>query len=177
MDSRRGAARGAAGALEVSVVWRTIRGERIGDLREFVETACAEGRRLVDIGTDSMQIGARTQFVTVLAIRNPGHGGRAIYRRETRARMTSLRARLLREAWLSVDLALALNDVIPNEADLTIHVDANPVPRHRSSLYVQELTALVVSQGFRIALKPSAWAATCAADHVLHGLAERRVAV
>jgi predicted RNase H-related nuclease YkuK (DUF458 family) len=154
-------------------VWRTIRGERVSDVRQFVEGVCAEGRRLVDIGTDSMQLGGRTQFVTVLAIRNPGHGGRAVYRRETRPRIASLRERLLREAWLSVDLGLALNDVIPDDADLTIHVDANPVPRHRSSLYVQELTALVVSQGFRVALKPTAWAATCAADHLLRGLAER----
>jgi predicted RNase H-related nuclease YkuK (DUF458 family) len=43
------------------------------------------------------------------------------------------------------------------------------VVTHRSSRYVQELTGMVVSQGFRAAIKPAAWAATCAADRLVRG--------
>ena len=151
-------------------MWRTIRGERIPNLAEFVATTIRDGHRRVDIGTDSLQAGRHSQFVTVVALLNPGKGGRAVYRREARPRIESLRERLLREVWLSVSLGLQLNDIIPANTDLTIHVDANPVPLHRSSRYVQELTAMVVSQGFRIALKPASWAATHAADYVLHAV-------
>jgi predicted RNase H-related nuclease YkuK (DUF458 family) len=156
---------------EVKPVWRTIRGERVRDLKAFVAATIAAGHRRIDIGTDSLVAGRHSHFVTVVAMLNPGKGGRAIFRREVRPRIESLRERLLREVWLSVDLGLELNALIPASIDLTIHVDANPVPIHRSSHYVQELTAMVVSQGFRVALKPAAWAATHAADHVLHALA------
>ena len=78
---------------------------------------------------------------------------------------TSLRQRLMREVWLSVDLGLRLHPVVPGE--LTVHMDANPVVTHRSSAYVQELVGLVVSQGFRAQVKPGSWAATHAADRLV----------
>jgi Ribonuclease H-like len=45
------------------------------------------------------------------------------------------------------------------------------VVKHKSSAYVQELVGLVVGQGFKALIKPEAWAATHAADHVVrtHG--------
>ncbi len=152
-------------------MWRTLKGERVPDLTEFVALAIAKGHRRVDIGSDSLQIGRRTELVTVVALVNPGKGGRAVYRRETLPRIESLRERLLREAWLSVRLALDIQPILPVDVELTIHIDANPQPVHRSSRYVQELTAMVVSQGFRVAIKPAAWAATHAADYVLHAVA------
>ena len=84
-------------------------------------------------------------------------------------RIASLRERLLREVWLSVELALEISPLLPGSAELTVHVDANPVQRHRSSRYVEELVGLVVSQGFAVAIKPAAWAATKAADFVVRG--------
>lgn len=154
-------------------MWRTIRGERIADLRAFVSATLADGERRVDIGTDSIVFGKSTLFVTVITLLRPGKGGRAVYRREVRPRMRSLRERLVHEVWLSVSLALELGDLWPSALDLTIHVDANPSARHRSSRHVHELVAMVVSQGFRVAIKPLAWAATCAADRVARDLVAR----
>ena len=101
----------------------------------------------------------------VVAILTPGRGGRALWRRETRARIASLRERLLVEVWLSVELGLSLHPVVPGE--LSVHIDANPVARHRSSAYVQELVGLVVSQGFRAVIKPESWAASRTADRMV----------
>ena len=149
------------------MMWRTLRGERIEDVLEFVRDNSRDGQS-VHIGTDSLQTRHATRFVTVVAILTPGRGGRAIYRRESEPRIASLRQRLLREVWLSVDLGLKLHPVVPGE--LTVHIDANPVVTHKSSAYVQELVGLVVSQGFRAEIKPESWAATHAADRLVRGV-------
>ena len=109
-------------------VWRTIRGERVRDLRAFVTATIEAGHRRIDIGTDSLVAGRHTHFVTVVALLNPGTGGRAIFRREVRPRIESLRERLLREVWLSVDLGLELNAVIPAATDLTGTASASSRP-------------------------------------------------
>lgn len=144
--------------------WRTLRGKRIEDVLEFVRDNAGDGQS-VHVGTDSLQSQRVTRFVTVVAILTPGRGGRAAYTRESVPRIVSLRQRLMREVWLSVNLGLELHPVVPGE--LTVHIDANPVVTHRSSAYVQELVGLVVSQGFRAQVKPGSWAATHAADRMV----------
>ncbi len=150
--------------------WRTLKQDRIEDIREFVREAAKAGQA-VHVGTDSRQAGRHTQFVTVVAILTPGKGGRAAYARAAVPRIASLRERLLREVWLSVELGLELVGVVPG--DLTVHIDANPVVTHRSNRYVQELVGLVVSQGFRAAIKPESWAATHAADRLVKAMGKR----
>ena len=144
--------------------WKTLKEDRIDDIQEFVTRTSRDGRP-VHIGTDSLQSGRFTQFVTVVVILNPGKGGRAAYVREIVPRIKSMRERLLLETWKSVELGLKLSAHIPGE--LSVHIDANPVETHRSSAYVQELVGLVVGQGFRALIKPESWCATHAADHVV----------
>ena len=81
-------------------MWRTINDVRIDDIKEFVAVLTRESDRRVEIGTDSLQRGRSSEFVTVVAVLNPGKGGRAAYRREVRPRITSLRERLLRRSAL-----------------------------------------------------------------------------
>lgn len=145
-------------------MWKTLKGEKIADIAEWVKTASENGQA-VHIGTDSMQAGKNTQYVTVIAILTPLKGGRAAFKREVTKRVTSLRERLLQEVWKSVDLGLSLTSLVPG--DLTVHVDANPVIAHKSSQYVQELVGAVVSQGFKAVIKPDAWCASHAADHIV----------
>ena len=146
------------------MTWRTLSGERIEDVLEFVRDHAGEGQS-VHVGTDSLQLARVTRFVTVVAILKPGRGGRAAFTRETSPRITSLRQRLMREVWLSVDLGLWLHPVVPG--DLTVHIDANPAVTHWSSAYIQGLVGLVVSQGFRAQVKPGSWAASHAADRMV----------
>lgn len=134
------------------------------DLEAFINEATQLGQD-IHIGTDSLQTGKYTQFCTVIAILTPGKGGRAIYSRDVVKRITSLRERLVKEVWYSVELGMMLAPQVPG--DLTVHIDANPVEKHMSSRYIQELTGLVVSQGFAVRVKPDAWAATAIADHIV----------
>jgi predicted RNase H-related nuclease YkuK (DUF458 family) len=147
--------------------WRTLNEQKIPDLRAFIKEAAAKGQN-VHIGTDSLQTGRFTQFVTVVAVLTPHKGGRAAYSREVVPRIKSLRERLLKETWRSVELGIALHEVVPGE--LTIHVDANSNLRYASSAYVQELVGMVVSNGFKSLIKPDSWAATHCADHIVRHL-------
>src|SRR5262245_35759701 len=156
-------------------MWKTLSEDRIADILQFVADASRDGQA-VHVGTDSLQSGRFTQFVTVVVILTPRKGGRVAYRRMVVPRITSLRERLLKEVWESVDLGLQFSPIVKGE--LTVHIDANPVATHKSSQYVQELIGLVGGQGFKAAIKPDSWAATHAADHVVraHGRLPKTVA-
>lgn len=149
---------------ERALKWKTLSNVPIPDIVEFVRNEAMMGQS-VHVGTDSLQTGRFTQFVTVVAILTPHKGGRVAYTREVVHRIKSLRERLLREVAKSVDLAMQLEPVV--KGVLTVAIDANPDLKYRSSAYVQELVGYVVAQGFEVAVKPDAWCATTAADHVV----------
>ena len=144
--------------------WKTLNDAPVPDIVQFVREASSQGQ-VVHIGTDSLQTGRFTQFVTVVVVVTPTKGGRVIFSREVVPRITSLRERLLKEVWRSVELGLELSPSLSNE--LNLHIDANPQEKYMSSKYVQELVGLVVGQGFKAIIKPNAWAASHAADHIV----------
>ena len=142
--------------------WKTLTGQAIPDIVQWVKDETKNGQ-IIHIGTDSLQTGRYTQFVTVVVILNPPKGGRVAYSREVQPRITSLRERLNKEVWKSVDLAMRM----PESPEMTIHIDANPNEKFMSSRYLQELVGLVVGQGFKALWKPDSWASTHCADHVV----------
>jgi len=144
--------------------WRTLSGEKIKDIHQWIKDN-TDNTKDVHIGTDSLNTGRFTQFVTVVIIYTPTKGGRVAYTRDVVPRMTSLRERLVKEVWRSVTLGLELDQTI--QGRMSIHVDANTKERYASSKYVQELVGLVVGQGFSVVLKPDSWAACHAADHIV----------
>lgn len=146
--------------------WKTLEGKPIPDVVQWVKESTRHGQ-IVHVGTDSLQTGRYTQFVTVVVILNPPKGGRVAYIREVVPRISSLRQRLMKEVWMSVELAMQL----PEHPELTVHIDANAQERYMSSKYLQELVGMVVGQGFKALYKPDSWAATHCADHVVrhHG--------
>jgi predicted RNase H-related nuclease YkuK (DUF458 family) len=148
-------------------VWKTIDGQKVPDLLGTLKNVLAEGEREVHIGSDSQQAGRFTEYVTVIVLLQKGKGGRAFYIQERVPRVRSLRERLMREVWMSINVGLELNAHMPETTGLTVHVDANPNLKFRSSDHVKELTAMVVSQGFKTLLKPDSWAASHLADHVV----------
>lgn len=148
--------------------WQTIEKKPIGDLKELLTALCGTGGKVIHIGTDSQQAGSKTAFVTVIVVLTPGKGGRAFFVKDIMPRITSLRERLQKEVWMSLDLAMdVMGAGIALQEDLTIHVDANPDKRYKSSNYVQELAGMVASQGFGLLLKPDSWAASHVADHTV----------
>ena len=155
---------------DTSGMWKTLAEVPIADIDAFVREASRDGQA-VHIGTDSLQSGRVTQFVTVVVILTPRKGGRVAYRRDSVPRIASLRERLLTEVWRSVELGLKFSPIV--KGDLTVHIDANPVVQHKSSAYVQELVGLVVGQGFKALIKPESWAASHTADHVVRTRGKR----
>jgi predicted RNase H-related nuclease YkuK (DUF458 family) len=141
--------------------WQTLSGEDIPDIAEFVEAETRNGQ-IVHIGCDSLQAGRFTGYVTVVIILNTPKGGRVAYLKERTPRESSLRKRLSEEVWRSVSLALELKDHVASE--IQVHIDVNPNPKFKSGAYIKELSALVVSQGFGLVVKPNAFAASHAAD-------------
>lgn len=146
--------------------WKTIDGAKLADPTNEIPAALA-GMKTIYVGTDSQNDKNKTQYVTVIVVHEKGKGARAFYTTEAVPRIKSLRERLVREAWLSVQLALEISPFLSEESELEVHVDANPNTKFKSSAYVKELTSLVVSQGFKCLIKPEAWVAMHVADHVV----------
>lgn len=155
--------------------WKTLNEVPIPEIVPWTAEASKSGQAL-HIGTDSMQTNRYTQFVTVVIVHTPTKGARAAYTRSIVPRITSLRERLTKEVWLSIEVAMQLAHLDPA---LTVHIDVNAQERHMSSKYLQELCGLVMGQNFKVLWKPDSWAASHAADHVVrfHGkLPKERVA-
>lgn len=154
--------------------WKTMTGRRQVDLLAEMKATMEENPdREVIIGTDSQNSGHITEYITVVVVLTPSKGGRVFYTRDRVPRIRSLRERLMKEAWMSVELGMELSAVVPDTSKMTIHIDANPDTQFRSSDVVQEMVGLVVGQGFGAVTKPDAWAASHAADHIVKGLLAR----
>ena len=148
--------------------WKTLSGQSIPDIVQFAREATAQGQ-VLHIGSDSLQCGKYTQVVTVVVVLNPPKGGRVAYCRQILPRIISLRQRLLKEVWASVEIAMQISPEI--RGDMTVHVDASPEEKNMSNRYVEELVGLIVGQGFKALIKPESWAASHVSDHIVrsHG--------
>lgn len=154
--------------------WKDITGKKIPDLSALVKELASHeddnGKFIFEVGTDSQQAKNRTAFVTVIVARQEGSSGqrRVFWMTESVPRIKSLRERLMKEVWMSIDLGLEMNQLIPEiEGNLAIHIDANQNRNFKSGNYAQELASMVVGQGFKAVLKPDGYAAQHAADHVV----------
>jgi hypothetical protein len=148
-------------------MWRSLSGKPIRDLARAVQDLLVSDEHLVHIGTDSQQYGYHTNYVTVVAIVDPGSGGRIFYQRQKTPKAQSLAHKLFQEAEMSLTIARALAKGIAH--DIVVHVDANEDLKHRSSKYVRALAGMVIGYGFEVRVKPDAWCATHVADYLVKG--------
>ena len=148
-------------------MWRSLSGTPIASLREAVLDLLTGTEQVVHVGTDSQHAGYHTNYVTVVAILHPGRGGRVFYEKCRVPRVPSLAHKLFREAELSLNAALDLDQVVAH--DIIVHVDANEDLRHRSSKYVRALSGMVLGHGFQVRVKPDSWCATHVADYLVKG--------
>ena len=82
----------------------------------------------------------------------------------------NLKQRLLTEVQHAVAAATEIIEVLGNR-HMEIHLDINPNPKHKSSIAVKEALGWVKgSLGIDAKIKPSAFAATHAADHAVRHL-------
>jgi predicted RNase H-related nuclease YkuK (DUF458 family) len=145
-------------------MWHTLSGDSVADIAAAVRALCAGGGKTLHIGTDSKQRALNADYVTVIAVLDPGCGGRVLYRRQRAPRSRSLAEKLFREVNLSLEVAAHLQE--QGIGSVTVHVDANSDAQHESSRFVGALSGMVVGHGFRVRIKPEAWCATHVADSI-----------
>jgi predicted RNase H-related nuclease YkuK (DUF458 family) len=79
----------------------------------------------------------------------------------------NLRQRMITEAGFAIEAATEIIEVVGNRK-LEIHLDINPDPRHKSSIAIKEALGYVKgTTGLDAKVKPDAFAATHAADHMV----------
>ena len=119
------------------------------------------------IGTDSQIFRRKISIATCICFHSENLGCAKIFYVKERIKKRdypSLRARMMLEAYRSVELAYELQELVSNP--ITIHVDVGDTYRSATARYEQELQNLVTGQGFGCAIKPDSWAASSVADRV-----------
>lgn len=155
--------------------WYTMNKEET-DLRSALEPDVGSENVLFHIGTDAQANSHETaDFVTVICVHNVGKGGSVIYWKDRKVKTYSLWDKLYGETERSLRVAVKLNEMFGEEMRdrILVHVDANPNPIYQSSSYVKQLAGMVMGYGFKHILKPDAWAASHAADHIVKHKNER----
>lgn len=154
--------------------WHTLEGRKIEDLTNELIMLSSDGEeRKINIGTDSQKHGTNHEFVTCVVILKPGKGGRVFYTKEKHNKKFSLREKLFKEAYMSVETAMELNPAIPEDWEIIVHLDVNPNTKFKSSEHVKQLVGLVVGQGFEAVIKPFAWCSSHVSEHLVKHRHER----
>lgn len=118
------------------------------------------------IGTDSSTTSDRLDLVSAIVLHKIGHGGRYFWTRTSERRAPSLRFKIWREAWLSLQLA---QDVMSGleaqsllQVNLEIHVDIGE--NGRTKELIDEVVGMIIGSGMAVRIKPHSFAASAVAD-------------
>lgn len=120
----------------------------------------------VFVGTDSQVYADHTTYVTAVCMYDGDRGAHVIYSRNKVYRdERELFNRLWEEAEATITVAGELSEEI-GIRKVVMHFDINPDEQYRSNVAHDAAVGLAKSAGFSFNVKPEAWAATCAADHL-----------
>ena len=117
------------------------------------------------IGADSQIIKNKISVVTCICAHNQSRGGQIFYVKERipTNRLRTLRARMMYEAYKSLEVALEVEEFIASK--ITIHLDIGYDPkRSPTHKFKDELQFLIKSQGYDCEIKPYSWASSSVAD-------------
>ena len=168
--------------------FRMFGGSEIENLGEYLRNYYANNPRVkFYVGTDSLQNGKFTKYVTVVAMLKPeyldengkfhfGAGAHLVYKRENVKRIRDVFSRLWKETELTQEVALfvheALKDVwkgpMNSEKIPIVHLDFSHQPKYKSHQVHDTSVGYIKGQGFEVHTKPDAWCATVAADWLCH---------
>jgi len=163
-------------------------GKEIENLGEYLRNYIKLNPRVkVYVGTDSIQNGKFTKYVTAIGLLKPeyigekgdfhyGEGVHIVFRRDNIKRIRDVYTRLWHETELTFEVASyvheELKDVwkqpLNNEKVPIVHLDLNPDPKWKSHQVHDSSVGYLRGYGFDVHTKNSAWAATCAADFLCH---------
>jgi predicted RNase H-related nuclease YkuK (DUF458 family) len=140
----------------------------INEVFQFIQEKPQNSYKLV-IGTDSLNAADHSDFVTAIIILRVGNGGRFFWRRIKDKNFKSLRERIYKEVYLSLEIGQQLLKLLEKNKlynfDLEIHVDVGQNGETRN--LINEVTGLVRGCGFVVKTKPESFAASSVADHCI----------
>lgn len=120
------------------------------------------------VGCDSITSYRDTTFALVVVIHIDSSKGGMVFAKKTKeSRKMDVRERLMKEVELAVGLSLEIIDVIGHR-NFELHLDINPDPIHKSNVVMAAACGYASAQGLEYRIKPDAFAATYAADALLH---------
>jgi predicted RNase H-related nuclease YkuK (DUF458 family) len=140
--------------------------EIIKNIINFIKNT--EKSTKIYIGADSKNIRnhKKTQFIVAVVIHYSGSRGSKMFAlSKTVPVIRSVNQRLLEEAFYAMEIALKLREEV-GERFLSVHLDINPNPIHKSSGVIREAVGMISGQGLNFKIKPDALAATSAADYI-----------
>jgi len=126
----------------------------------------------VYVGADSIRYKKNDRWyakysVVIILHKESKHGCRVFHESVDMPDYGNLKQRLLTEVQLAVSAATEILDVL-GKRHLEVHLDINPNPKYKSNVAVKEALGWVRgSLGIEAEIKPRAWAASTAADHVV----------
>jgi predicted RNase H-related nuclease YkuK (DUF458 family) len=149
--------------------WMTLDKHPVEDVVKELEALLREGERMIHIGSDAQKIDKNVEFVTCIVVHKPRRGGRVFYARVKKDKqdIKSLRQKLFTEAWMSCETAMELEAALPDQCNITVHLDVNPNEKWASNRHIKEVVGMVMAQGYGVLVKPDAWCASHAADHAV----------
>lgn len=108
------------------------------------------------------------KYSTVIVVhKDSKHGCQIFHHSVNLPDYRNLKQRLMNESNFAIQAAFELVDILDGRS-LSIHLDLNPDPRHKSNIAVKEAIGWVRgSLGIDPVIKPDAWCATHAADHIV----------
>lgn len=147
--------------------FRTLYGKKIDNVIDYISNYLIENDGVdLLIGSDSQSYGQTTIYGVVLALYKEGKGAHVVCRRIKEKKEKCLHDRLIKEVWLSVELALYLiENKLP--APKYIDIDLNPDPKYKSNAVLREAIGLIEGLGFKARCKHSGAAITYSANHLV----------
>jgi predicted RNase H-related nuclease YkuK (DUF458 family) len=126
----------------------------------------------VYIGADSIRFKKKDKWfakysVVIILHKDSKHGGQLFHKSIDLPDYGNIKQRLLHEVYLAIETATQIIDIV-GDRHVEIHLDLNGDPRHKSNVAVKEALGYVKgSLDMDAVIKPAAWAASHAADHVV----------
>ena len=149
-------------------LWHSAAGTHVpsDQITQIVRDHVVSGGRIF-IGCDSNVIGTCCTYATAIVLYNESErrGGRYFFSR-TRTQIplrSSMRARLMAEAEMSIMLGLELQEELP-DARIEIHLDVSQHKENLSNGVADQVAGYAKAAGFECKLKPESWASSCVAD-------------
>jgi predicted RNase H-related nuclease YkuK (DUF458 family) len=163
--------------------FRKFGGQEIEDLGVYLRDYYAQYPRVkIFVGTDSLQSGKFTKYVTTVCMLHPEYidngkfhyssGVHVVYRRENVKRIRDVFSRLWKETELTFEVSQYVHESLKevwkqplnNEKIPIVHLDFSNQPQFKSHQVHDTSMGYIKGHGFEVYAKPMAWSATYASD-------------